>query len=126
MAVISPVVIPLPKRPDYSKIVVWGPITESDTCAPIEESGYPDRSVQFVGDFGTSGAIQLQGSNCDYDGSNDTDYVVLTDPQGNNISKTAAALEQVTEVTFKVKPVISAGTDVSLYCYLFIHRSDGR
>lgn len=70
-----------------------------------------DKTVQFVGTFGGA-TVALQGSN---DGVN---WESLTDPQGNAISKTSAALETVTENTLFIRPLVSGGggtTDIDVY-----------
>jgi len=84
-------------------VVSWSGLLNGDDGSPIEMPGAADRSVQFTGTFGTGGTIQIEGSN---DGTN---YVVLTDPQGNNISKTAAGIEQVVEITRYLRPRVTAG-----------------
>lgn len=87
--------------------VTWTPVTEADTCAPVECGDFADRSVQIDGTFGGA-TVVFQGSN---DGTN---YVTLTDPQGNNISKNAAGMEAVTELTALARPSASGGTGQSL------------
>lgn len=77
-------------------------VLEYDEGLPAEFCRFSDRSVQVVGTWG-GGSLTMQGSN---DGTN---YYALTDPQGNAITKTADALEQVTELTQHIKPVITAG-----------------
>lgn len=77
------------------------------------------RSVQFTGTFGTGGTILLEGSN---DGTN---YVTLTDPQGNAISKTAAGIEAIEETTVYIRPRVSAGDGTtSLVATLFLGRNN--
>ena len=99
-----------------SAIVQWTPVTEADTCSPVELVGLPDRSVQIAGTFG-SATIVLQGSN---DGTN---YATLTDPQGNAISKTAAAIEMVAEVARYTKPSTSGGTSSSITITMLCRRN---
>lgn len=100
---------------DRAHVATWVGLLNGDTGAPIEMPGSSDRSVQFVGTFGTGGTIQLQGSN---DGTN---YVVLTDPQGNNISKTAAGIEMITELTRYIRPAVTAGDgSTDLKCYVLV------
>lgn len=84
-------------------VATWAAIGDSDTCTAIQMCGAADRSVQITGTFG-SATILLQGSN---DGTN---YATLTDPQGNVISKTSAAIEQIEELTRYIKPSTSGGT----------------
>lgn len=83
--------------------VTWSSLANGDSGEAVEALKYSDRSIQFIGTFGTGGTIVLQGSN---DGTN---WVTLTDPQGNSISKTSAALEMVSELTRYVRPNVTAG-----------------
>ena len=82
--------------------VTWTALTETDEAAAVACGDFADRSVQFLGTF-DSATVVFQGSN---DGET---FAALTDPQGNNISKTAAAIEAVTELTAFAKPVASGG-----------------
>jgi len=91
------------KWKDNSHVITWTGLLNGDDGSPIEMPGHSIRSVQFVGTFGAGGTIQIEGSN---DGTN---YVVLTDLQGNNISKTAAGIEGVQEVTRYIRPRVTAG-----------------
>lgn len=71
---------------------------------PIPEpfTDYADRSVQIDGTFNNA-TVLIEGSN---DGTN---YQTLTDPQGNAISKTAAALEQIMEQVLFLRPRTTGG-----------------
>jgi hypothetical protein len=83
-------------------IFTWGAMANGDSGDPVERPDAADRTIQFTGTFDTT-TIVWEGSN---DGSN---YITLTDPQGNAISKTAAAIEQVMEVTRYMRPRVTAG-----------------
>ena len=84
-------------------VVTWALLTAANAAGTrIEMPGSSDRCVQIDGTFDTA-TVVLQGSN---DG---TTYFTLTDPQGNAISKTAAALEQVSELTRFIRPSTSGG-----------------
>ncbi len=83
--------------------VVWTGLLNGDDGAAFEGFDWADASVQFTGTFGTGGTVNVSGSN---DGTN---YVLLTDPQGNAITKTSAAVEQISEGTKYFKPVVTAG-----------------
>lgn len=85
--------------------------TEGLFVAPTE---YGDRTVQFAGSFDGASA-SLLGSN---DGSN---WVALTDPQGNALTKSAGALETVMETPRYTKVTSSGGNgsqyiSISLFC----------
>lgn len=88
---------------DGALVVQWSGLLNGDIGAPVEYPGHSDRSVQIQGTFGVGGTCVIQGSN---DGTN---YQSLTDPQGNAISKTAASIEMVTELTRYIRPNITAG-----------------
>ena len=100
---------------DDSSLISWTGLLNGDDGAPIQYGAFADRSVQFVGTFGAGGTIVLEGSN---DGTN---YVTLTDPQGNNISKNAASIEMVAEATRFIRPRVTAGDGTTnLQCHLFV------
>jgi len=86
-------------------LVTWTPMTFTglDAGAPVQWVEYADRCVQVAGTFGTGGSVTIEGSN---DGSN---FVVLTDPQGNALTITAARIEQVLELPRYVRPRVTAG-----------------
>lgn len=65
--------------------------------------GAPDRTVFIFGTFG-SGTVTLEGS------PNNTDWFVLSDPQGNAISKTDKAVEAVAENAPYIRAQISGST----------------
>jgi len=95
----------------------WTGLLNGDDGSPVDMLDYGDRSIQFQGTFGTGGSIQLEGSN---DGTN---WQLLTDPQGNDIIKTSADLEAVTEVTRYVRPRVTAGDGTTaLVATLFARR----
>jgi len=104
--------------------VVWDGLdgTAPDTGTPFDVSSVPgaggaDRSVQITGTFGDN-TVVLQGSN---DGTN---YVTLSDPQGNAISKTTASIEAVLEYTRMVRPAFTAtGTGTSIVVTLMVRGS---
>ncbi len=84
-------------------LVVWTGLLNGDDGAPVELPGYPDASVEFGGTFSTNGTILMEGSNAG------SAYATLTDPQGNNISKTAAGVEQIQELMRYLRPRVSNG-----------------
>lgn len=95
-------------------------LTQTDTVGePITAHEYGDRTLQMTGTFGT-GTFTLEGANVGT-------YTTLTDPQGNGISKTAAAIEQVMEVPRLTRPNSSGSTGaeavvVTLLCRRTIRR----
>lgn len=98
-----------------SQTAQWTGLLNGDDGAPIEWPDYADRSIQCQGTPGAAGNLRWEGSN---DGSN---YVVLTDPQGNNLDITATGrLEQLQELTRYMRPRVTAGdgtTTWTVTCY---------
>lgn len=94
-------------------IASWETMGNADTGTAIEMIEASDKSVQIVGTFG-SATVVLQGSN---DGTN---WATLSDPQGNAISKTSAAIEQVLEHTRYIRPVTSGGTGTDVDVIVFM------
>lgn len=101
------------------KVIRWAGLSEADSSpAPFEGPEWADRSVQIEGTF-NGGTVVFEGSN---DGTN---WVTLSDPQGNAISKTAAALEQIEEVCRYMRPRVSAGTGLTINVTLLVRRQSG-
>lgn len=95
----------------------WSLILAADTADVLEFPANTDRTVQIDGTFGSNGSLSIQGSN---DG---VTYFNLTDPQGNAITKTAAGIETIVEMTRYIKPVMNAGDgNTSLNVTLFARR----
>lgn len=98
-------------------LFTWSGLANGDDGSPVDYPDFVDRCVAFTGIFGAGGTIQLEGS---IDGTN---YFPLTDPQGNNISKTAAAIEQVIEMPRWVRPRVTGGDGTTaLVCNLWARR----
>lgn len=116
MATITPLITYSPNGHRQLVIVTWAGMASGDVGAPVELPGWADRSVQIEATFG-DGTITLQGCNQETPAS----WHPLTDPQGNDIAKTAADLEQVTEITRHVRPSFS-GTTGSAGAVTFVAR----
>lgn len=103
---------------------VWR-LLNGDTGSPITCMDFADGTVQIGGGtgtdpegatipatvFGVGGSVTLEGS-CD-----GVNYFALTDPQGNAVTKTAAALEVIEEVPRFFRPNCTAGdgtTDITI------------
>lgn len=100
-----------------AKLITYTALVEGDTNPlPFEEVEYADRSVQVVGTF-NGGTVTIEGSN------NGIDWQALTDPQGNNLSITAARIEQIQELTRFVRPRVTAGTGVSVNVFFVVRRA---
>jgi hypothetical protein len=96
--------------------VVWNLTSADPVGDPVAGyEDYADRTVQFYGTWGGATA-QLQGKLSAAAG-----YEVLSDAQGNAISKTANALETVLEAVPFVRAALSAvgaGADVIAVLYV--------
>lgn len=96
-------------------LYTWTPLTSANADgSAITAHEYGDRTVQITGTF-DGATVTLQGSN---DGTN---WVALTDPQGNGIAKTAAALESVMETPRFTRVITTGGAGsqsitVTLFC----------
>ena len=109
MAVIAPTITEIGRGDGSTLRVVWTPVSEADTCAPVAMSDYADKSIHVFGTFG-SGTVALHGSN-----DNGANYAALNDPGGTVIGiATAAKIKAVLENTEWIKPVTSGGTGQSL------------
>lgn len=85
--------------------ITWEAITTTNDVGNwIKIPDYPDKTVQIVGNFGTGGILDIEGSN---DGTN---AAILTDTRGNSITKTAAYLGSMAENPLYIRPKLSAGT----------------
>lgn len=80
----------------------WSGLLQGDDGGYVQWLQYADRSVQVYGTFG--------GATVEIEGSNDaTNWVGLTDPQGNALSISAAKIEQIMEACLYIRPRISGG-----------------
>lgn len=97
------------EQPYNATRYLWTPVTQADT--PLSKS--------VVGQNGINGSIQVNGT---FDGAtialhgsnDDTNYFVLKDLQGNDISFTAAGLKEFTAACAFIKPVRTGGTATTL------------
>lgn len=98
---------------DGSFTISWAGITEADEGAPVSLPGQVKHvTVQTVGDFTTSGAVTLQGSN------DATTYAALDDPQGTSIVMTDSSIWRLEHYPARIKPVATAGSAVDMDVYL--------
>ena len=74
---------------------------------------WPDKTVQGLGDFTTSGAITMQGSN---DGG--TTWTTLTNNLGVDLVFTAAGIGVVLQNPGLIRPNATAGTSVAMDVYV--------
>lgn len=95
-----------------AKAATWN-LVAGESGDPIEDSIWADRSVQVFGDFGTGGAVSIEGSN---DGVN---WALLDDPQGSSLVFSSAKIESVLEITRFIRPVVSGDGATNLNIVLF-------
>ena len=69
--------------------IAWLGLTTDDTGEPLEAAKHSDKTVQVVGNFGSTGVITMQGSNVAAPSTNDDDWVTLTDTTETAIELTA-------------------------------------
>ena len=115
MAAISPQNLAI--RNANGKRVLWETLTTTnDVGTAVQHNDFADRSVQVIGTFGAGGALAIEGSN---DGG--VTWKVLTDPQGNALTFSAAGIEAITEVTWMIRPHVTGGdgtTDLDVHLFL--------
>lgn len=99
-----PPAVPVSQGDIRSMRVKWLAIANGETGAPVLMTEHRDRSVQVLGTFGLAGSVQIEGSN---DGG--TTWAILTDPQGNALTFTAAKIEAITEFVHMIRPKCTAG-----------------
>lgn len=98
-------------------IATWGPMAGGDDGDPIKMPESSDRTIQFDGVF-SGGTAALEGS------LNKADWFTLTDPQGNLITKAAAALEAIEELTLWVRPKVTGGdVNTQIFARLLIKKA---
>ncbi len=96
----------------------WAGLSESDVASHVELPFRPDKSMQVSGNFGSGGDIRVEGSL-------DPDAAIwgqLTDPQGNTISFLTGNdedLEVILQNAFWFRPIVAAGTAVSVTVRIF-------
>lgn len=98
-------------------IVKWPAMATGDVGQAFNGYGGRDRSVHFGGTFGGA-TVTIKGSNFIAPGAGD--WIVLTDPQGNGISKTGADLEAILEAVARVRPEVAGGAAAAIDVYMFI------
>ena len=100
---------------DMRQIVAqWTGLLNTDDGAPAELADYPDRSIQVQGTPGATPNLRIEGSN---DGTN---YVALTDPQGNALNvTTSGVIEQVQEITRYIRPRVTGGDGTTNWTVTF-------
>lgn len=99
----------------------WALLTTTNADgSPFPFAAWADRSVQVTGTFGAGGNLRWEGTN---DGTN---YVALTDPQGNALDFTTAKIEAVTEVCALARPRVTAGDGTTSLTVTLVARNARR
>ncbi len=113
MAIIDPVVTQLDVK---TVVVLWEAVTNDDTGAPVGLSQYPDKTVQVIGTFGTTGICTMQGSPLAAPTSND--WGVLKDALGADVAPGDQEPALIAESTRVFRPSVAGGdatTDLDVY-----------
>ena len=94
---------------------------ELNVGEPFDLCKYNDKTVHLGGDDGTSGSISLEGTNI-AGSTTDAEYKVLTKKYGTTAltATTADFIGGVNENTLRVRPRVTAGTSVNMYCHLLV------
>jgi hypothetical protein len=95
--------------------VTWSGLATGDDGEAVSLPGFADRSVQVEGTFGGS-STAIQGSN---DGTN---FRPLNDTTSTVLAFTAAAIEQVLEVTKLIRPIVTGGAGSGIAVTLIARR----
>jgi hypothetical protein len=109
-----PVIAPTFVTDRGSVLVTWTPLANGDTGGPVDLPSHSDRTIQVTGTFGVGGSVTIEGANVGT-------YTALTDPQGNAVTKTVAAIEALEEAPKLTRPNVTAGDGttaltVTMYC----------
>src|SRR5258708_10216842 len=96
----------LSTSPDFAKgaqLFTWTSVPNGNQGASVHAIDYTDRTVQVTGTFGVGGSVQLEGS------LDNTNWFILRDPLGANLTFTAAGLKQILENPRFIRPNVTAG-----------------
>lgn len=96
--------VPIHAQHGECRHVAWT-LANSESGDAAQFTEFFDRCVQFAGTFGAGGTVILEGSN----DITPSTWTALTDPQGNAISATAAAMKQILETPMWIRPRVTAG-----------------
>ncbi len=112
MAIVNPV--PEEVIAGQAMLYTWTLTAADASGVSITAHEFGDRTVQFSGNFDGASA-SLEGSN---DGST---WAVLTDPQGNALTKSSGGLETVMETPRYTRATASGGNGaqsitISIFC----------
>jgi hypothetical protein len=105
-----------PHDADGVRSITWTGLLNGDDGEAYVQAGYPDRSVQVFGTYGTGGSITIEGAN----DPALTNWVTLHDAQGVSLTfPTPAKIAVVAEHTYAIRPRVPAGDGTTnLTCVL--------
>ena len=91
-------------------VFTWVLTNVDNDGAPVgpNHADYADRAVQMFGTFGGA-AVAIQGSNDD-----GTTWFTVDDPQGVDLSLSAAGGKAVSEITERMRPLLTGGAASSV------------
>src|SRR5581483_3555951 len=96
-------------QPSFSGVNSWSwTLGNADTGVGIQIPTFADKTVSITGTFGGA-TVAIIGSNDSTTGL-DGNWVTLDDPQGNALSKTAAALKAILENPLWIACTSSGGS----------------
>lgn len=97
--------------PGDTLVITWAGLLNGDHGNAVRLPHSGDKSVQVLGTLGAGGNCQIQGSNVPAASETfaSTDFVTLTDPQGNALDVNTLKIEQVMENSLRIRPKITAG-----------------
>lgn len=105
-------------RDNGQMVIKWPAVTEADTGLGVGlPSGVKSLSIQALGDFTSSGAIQPEGSN---DGG--VTWAQLGDIAGTAISFTAAGIKCIGTIPERIRVRATAGSSVSMDVWVCVNR----
>ena len=109
---------------ENAKSMFWETLTATnDRGSGFEWPLGADASVHVFGDFGSGGAIQIEGSNTETVPADDsTDWAVMDDAYGNAMTFTSEELLAIGPVARWIRPIRSAGSGFDLDVVLLARR----
>lgn len=87
-------------------VVIWENLGNGDEGSWEVLPNLADKTVHVFGAFGVGGTVVLKGTN---EPGTPANEIQLVDPQGNDLSFTAAAIEVMLENPLKIRPEVTAG-----------------
>jgi hypothetical protein len=100
-------------------LVTYQGITELEAEPDsLDVPEWADRCIQAAGTF-NGASLVIEGSN------NGTDWLPLSDQQGEPLIKTQPFLEQITEVPRFIRPRVTSGSGFLINIYIVLRRNSG-